>query len=64
MVTYSNVILIPLLLSPHFTFLNVAMSRQCFSSFVDELHVVCFSPVFKGNIHPYPKGLKCPPRSL
>jgi len=50
MITYSNVILISVHLSPHFTFLNAAMSRQCFSSFVDELHVVGFSPMLKGNI--------------
>lgn len=64
MITYSNVILISVHLSPHFTFLNVAMLRQCFSSFVDELHVVGFSPMLKGNICPYPQGLKCPARSL
>jgi len=64
MITYSNVILISLHLFPHFTFLAVAMSMQCFSSFVDELHVVGFSLRFKGNIHPYPQGLKCPPRLL
>lgn len=64
MITHSNAILIPLHLSPHFTFLNVAILRQCFSSFMDDLHVAGFSPVFKGNICPYPQGLKCPPRSL
>jgi hypothetical protein len=53
MITYSNVILISLHLFPHFTFLDVAMLRRCFSSFVDELHAVGFSPVFKGNIRPY-----------
>lgn len=64
MIIYSNVIIISLHLSPYFTLFNVAMLRQFFGSFVDELHVVGFSPMFKGNIRPYSQGLKCPPRSL
>ena len=64
MITYSNVLLISLHLFPHFTFLDVGMLIQCLSSFVDELHVVGFSLMFKGNIHPYPQGLKRPPRLL